>query len=80
MRSEILNLFQNNFVNSLSYFFLAPVQIQCPSLYINQALLLLFPVIGFELPITRTFFDFPRGFELSSVDTFKGAKNIKWIF
>ena len=28
----------------------------------------LFPVICFELPLTRTFFDFPRRFELSGVD------------
>ena len=65
LNSEILNLFQNKSVNSLSYFFVTPVQIQCPSLHINQALLLncisspsicLFPVICFELPITGTFF------------------------
>ena len=73
------------------YFYVTPVQIQCPSPYINQALLLyfflkkvnlclpmlpwnevcilfpsihllvsLFPVICFELPITGTFFNFPK--------------------
>ena len=41
LKSETLNLFPNNRVNSLSLLFVTPVQIQCPSLYINQALLLL---------------------------------------
>ena len=88
---------------SILRLFVSPVQIQCPSLYVNQALFLiqtffqsnksiflaalevkcawylhslpihlfisLFPVICFELPITtRTFFDFPRRFELSGVN------------
>ena len=91
-------LFRNNRANSLS-FFVTPVQIQSPSPYINQALLVnsfskisiffsccpwskvcmivafpahllicLFPVTCFKLPLTGTFFDFPRRFELSGVD------------
>ena len=33
-----------------------------------RLLISLFPVIGFEIPITRAFFDFPRGLKLSGVD------------
>ena len=33
-----------------------------------QLLIFLFPVICFKLPITQTFFDFPRRSELSGVD------------
>jgi len=40
LKSETLNLFQNSHVNSLSLFFVSPVQFQRPSLYINQALML----------------------------------------
>ena len=84
-------------------FFVIPVQVQCPSLYVNQASFLnfffkiliyisccswkwsvhdtcipspsihlrifLFPVICFELAITRIFFNFPRRFELLGVDS-----------
>ena len=61
-------------------FFVLPVQIPCPFLYtwsLNcippppptpiHSLILLFQVICFKLPITRTLFDFPRRFELSGV-------------
>ena len=43
LKSETLSLFQNSRVNSLTFTFFfhsRPVQIKCPSLYINQALLL----------------------------------------
>ena len=33
LKSETLNLFQNNRVNSFSYFFVTLVQVQCPFLY-----------------------------------------------
>ena len=33
-----------------------------------RLLISLFPVICFEMPITRTFFDFPTGLKLSGVD------------
>ena len=77
LKSETLNLFQNNCVNSLSLLFLlrTPVHIQCPSLWKCMILtspslfLLTFPSlffpICFELLITQTFFDFPTRFELS---------------
>ena len=74
LKSETLDLFQHNLFNSLSLFFVTLVQSQCPSLYIlllnciPSPSICLFPVICFKLPITRTFFDFPRRFELSVVD------------
>ena len=40
MKSETLKLFIKSSVNSLSYVYVAQLQIQCPSLYITQALLL----------------------------------------
>ena len=74
LKSETLDLFQHNLFNSLSLFFVTLVQSQCPSLYIlllnciPSPSICLFPVICFKLPITRTFFDLPRRFELSGVD------------
>ena len=60
------------------YFFVTPVQIQCPFLYTLLyncilsppiCLFFLFPVICFKLnPIIWTFFDFPRRFKLSGVN------------
>ena len=40
----------------------------------------LFPVICFELPITRTFFDFPRRFELSEVDVSAYMKHEAYLW
>ena len=40
MKSETLNLFIKSSVYSLSYIYVAQLQIQCPSLDITQALLL----------------------------------------
>ena len=40
MKSETLNLFIKSSVYSLSYIYVTQLQIQCPFLYITQALLL----------------------------------------
>ena len=40
----------------------------------------LFPVICFELPITRTFFDFARRFELSEVDVSAYMKHEAYLW
>ena len=84
LKSETLNLFQNNRVNSsiCPYYFVPPIQIQCPSLYtlllncIPSPSICLFPYFrlfasnsqSLEHQIIRTFFDFPWRFELSGVD------------
>ena len=75
--SETLNLFQNNRVNSLFLLFChsSSNSVSIPVYFFAYLhslpihfLIFLFPVICFELPITRIFFfDFPRRFELSGV-------------
>ena len=59
------------------YFFVLRLQIQCPflhTLFVNciqipiHLLISLLLVVCFKLLITRTFFDFPRSFELSGVN------------
>ena len=75
LKSETLNLFQNNRVSSLIslYYFVPPIQIQGPFLYtlllncIPSPSICLFPYFrlftsncqSLELPIIRTFFRFP---------------------
>ena len=73
----MLNLFQNNCVNSLSSLFChSSSNTVSITVYFFAYLhslpihfhIFLFPVYCFELPMTRTFFfDFPRRFELSGV-------------
>ena len=73
LKSETLNLFQNNSVNSLSLLFLSlqfifsihPYESAHDS-YIPS----LFLLICFKLLITQTFFDFPTRFELSGSTVF----------
>ena len=76
--NEVRNmiLFQNNRVNSLLYFFVTPDEIQCSSLYTNQALhsLLIHMHLLISGYLLRTpdnsnfFFPVFRRFELSWVD------------
>ena len=75
-KSKALNLFQNNRVNSLLLLFLSlqfkfsvhPYEVCMTIAFPPHLHICLLPVACFELPITRTFFDFPRRFELSGVD------------
>ena len=79
LKSETLNLFQNNRVNSLSLLFCHSSSnsvstsvyfvAQLPFLPIHLLISLL-PVICFKLPITRTFFDLPWRFRLSEPTVF----------
>ena len=63
-------LLLNSFFKILIYVSCCPWSEMCMILAFlpTRLLISLFPVIHFEIPITRAFFDFPRGLELSGVD------------
>ena len=57
-----------NFIFKISVYLLLPLKSSVHDTYILLHPISLLLGICFELPITRTVFDFPRRFELSRVD------------
>ena len=57
-----------DFILKISVYLLLPLKSSVHDTYILPHPISLLLVICFELPITRTVFDFPRRFELSRVD------------
>ena len=64
-------------VHSINLYFLLPLKWSMHDTCVPSPSICLFPVICFDLTITRTFFGFHRRFELSGVDcSFKWSKSI----
>ena len=60
-----------------NFFIQNTIFISVTTLFMHLLNVFLFPAICFKVPITRTFFDFPRRFELSGVDRTLHIWNMK---